>query len=402
MRSFLKSLLRPFVRVLRRLWQPTTDAVAVGIDQTRELGVMVERAIMAAESGSVSRDELMNQLNMIWLEVNHLVRGPGNNQEATSQRSQINSRLNELEVLIKRHGETHAELSAYTGHRLRDVADHSLLARQSLEDLRAELDRLRSDMDPARVTKISDLSQSQAAFLNYADGPWGFKAQAGVWFNWPFNIEHQIGGAVIREVNERIVELPFVYASMIGLKPGAHVLDLGCTESPVAFSLACLGYNVVAIDLRNYPLSHPRLTTVMNSFETWDPPQTPFDAVISLSSIEHFGLGAYGGLESRENEADRKDADRKAMAKLHAITADDGLLVLTAPFGVYGVDELQRTYDLDHLMALLEGWAIEEASLARRASSSQWEVIGGLDRSDDMMQEGARGVAMVRARRRPR
>lgn len=214
---------------------------------------------------------------------------------------------------------------------------------------------------------LQDLEAYGAAVANYTNSHNGWASQAGLWFNPPLSIEHAAGGVSLADVNERIAEVPFVYRALAGITPGARVLDVGATESSVSVSLATLGYNVTAVDPRPYPLSHSRLTIfqgAIGEFSTDD----PFDAVILLSSIEHFGLGAYE-LPTDEN------ADIRALAHIHSMVKPGGRLILTTPYGIAPTTELERTYSAEQLSALLVGWEIEEIGYLSRVSATEWTWV---------------------------
>jgi hypothetical protein len=231
---------------------------------------------------------------------------------------------------------------------------------------------------------VEDVDGDTAALLNYASGHTGFAAQRLLWFNWPVAVSHEAGNVKLTNVNERIVEIPFAFRALARLPEGAKVLDVGATESTVALSLASLGFEVTALDPRPYPLTHPRLETVVADVGSWQT-EALFDAVLCLSTLEHIGLGAYG--DPRDPKGDWQALDR-----IRALTAEGGLLLLTVPFGERRVDELERTYDRDALEAILEGWSVDDLTIARRRDPVTWEI--GLDGDGD-----AGAVALVTAHR---
>jgi hypothetical protein len=139
---------------------------------------------------------------------------------------------------------------------------------------------------------------------------------------------------------------------------------------------------VTALDLRPLPYSHPNLQSVPGRFEDWDPGPERFDAAFLISTIEHFGLGAYG------EPADKEGADRAALELVAGLLNDDGFLVLTTPFGPARVDALERTYDEQALAALLEGWTVLDRRTAHRIDERTWTAA---DRDGSDKQ----GVAMV-------
>jgi SAM-dependent methyltransferase len=265
----------------------------------------------------------------------------------------------------------------------------------SVDELRAEVAQTREFAERASGAYIERLAHgtgneidvSAEILLEREGGSRGLAARRGLWFNSPVWVGYEGGDVVVRGVNERIAEVPFAFGRVARLEPGASILDVGATESTVSLSLASLGYDVTAIDIRAYPLTHPRLRTVAASIEDWDHDGT-FDAVLCLSTIEHIGLAAYG--------AERKEgADIAAMRRMRELTKPDGLLVLTTRVGMPGQDGFQRTYDQVGLDALLEGWSIEELRILRREDETTWVP------SEDGASAtgGAEAVALVAATR---
>jgi SAM-dependent methyltransferase len=218
--------------------------------------------------------------------------------------------------------------------------------------------------DPERQGSLAELGEYEASVANFAHAHDSWAAQAGLWFNPPLLVNHAAGGVSLIHVNERIAELPFVFRQLAGLSDGARVLDVGSTESTVALSLASLGYDVTAVDPRPYPLSHPLLTTFQGPIENFTDDRR-FDAVVLLSSIEHFGVGAYG-LDCED------DADMKAMEQIWQLCRPGARLVFTAPYGDTPATNLQRTYGPGRLSELLKGWEIDQRSYLSRDSMTVW------------------------------
>jgi hypothetical protein len=216
----------------------------------------------------------------------------------------------------------------------------------------------------------ADLDAASSAFLYYATGHRGFAAQAGLWVNHPVQIAHEPGTVRFDNVNERIVEAPFVFGAVAALPAGARVLDVGGTESTVALSLASLGYSVTVIDPRGYPFAHPSLRVVTTTLETWDEPPASYDAIVCLSTIEHIGLGAYN------NPRLPGDADRAAMNHLRSLARPGAILALTVPFGHRSQDDFQRTYDRPALEALLGDWHVTSMAIAEQQTPQVWAPVG--------------------------
>lgn len=309
--------------------------------------------------------------------------------EATNSMEQ---RLERTSAGLDAHGAAMAEVLAFLGQRSKQLAETTAVQGERLEGVEGQVQEalglLKSVLKPA--SSLAELDARGAAFLNRAGAHDGLAAEAGLWFNPPITVRFTPGGAEVGDVNERIVEVPFALQVIGALPSGSRILDVGSTESTVAFSLASLGYRVTGIDLHPYRLEHSNLETVTAPLEDWEGPEASFDAVLCLSSIEHFGLGAYG-------EEPKEGLDREAMKKLRTLVKPGGLLVFTAPFGEYEVGDFQRTYDRKALFELLEGWEIGEVSFALQRDASHWEVIGGLDRTEEVLESGRRAVVLITA-----
>jgi SAM-dependent methyltransferase len=239
-------------------------------------------------------------------------------------------------------------------------------------------------VDAAIENGIEGLDPDTARLVAAAEGHAGFAAQRGMWTNPPLTLAYRERSVELGSVNERIVELPYAFRGLAGVQPPAAILDVGSVESTVPLSLAGLGYQVTALDLRAYPFEHPNLEVVVSRLEDFERPPASFDAVLCISTIEHFGLGWYG--EARQAD----DSDRQAMARLRELTRPGGTLVLTVPYGRARVDDVQRTYDAAGLAALLDGWDVQDRTIVRQADERTWAP----GEPDD-----GRGVALITALR---
>jgi SAM-dependent methyltransferase len=238
-----------------------------------------------------------------------------------------------------------------------------------------------------------------ADFLNWAAGHTGPSAQAGVWFNPPVTVFHHDGTVRPGDVNERIVEVPYIMGAVAPLTAGSHVLDFGATESTVSLALASLGHDVVAADLRPYPLQHPRIRNLVGPIEQWDGPERPFDAVVCLSALEHVGLGAYDEAPTPTSAGEPGgELDRAILERFGRWLRPGGELVLTAPYGRWEVTETQRIYDAPHLDELLRGWTIVDRAVCVQTAHDRWERADG-EPPSSTWDGGTRGVVLLRATR---
>ncbi len=234
--------------------------------------------------------------------------------------------------------------------------------------------------------ELAGVDQGVADLLKFSESSLGFRADAGLWFNPPIVVEHAAGEARMAVVNERIVETPFVVAQVATLPTPCRILDVGADESTVFFAFASLGYDVTALAVNGYPFVHPNPSSVSSLFEEFRPLEL-FDAVICLSSIEHFGLGAYGP------DSHDLDADVKALEQLRAMTRSGGRLALTTPYGDAAINSLERTYDDAGLARLLAAWNDPTISIAVKRDDTTWS----LRQPDEIVPTGTLQVALVSA-----
>ena len=141
--------------------------------------------------------------------------------------------------------------------------------------------------------------------------------------------------------SEQVVEVPLVLRH---LRPqDTRVLDFGGFESLLPLSLAALGHHVTVLDQRPYPFSHPRLQTVSRDiFGDLGGMEGDFDAVLSISTIEHLGLGSYGDIR-------QEDGDRHGVERLWSLVRPGGRLLATVPAGAAAVHRGYRVYDQQRL-----------------------------------------------------
>jgi SAM-dependent methyltransferase len=180
-----------------------------------------------------------------------------------------------------------------------------------------------------------------------------------------FNVPLKFDGAAVYFVNERILEVPFVFAELKAGEGILKILDFGCTRSWLSLSLASLGHHVHGIDLRNYPFAHKNL--VFKKQDILDYEGNDFDLIIALSSLEHVGLGAYG-------EDYNPGALAAVLAKMEQLLTKGGRLILTVPVGKSSVDSLLKSFtpgEIENLVAA-NGFALEKSRYFKRHADQQW------------------------------
>ncbi|MBS0620551.1 MAG: DUF268 domain-containing protein [Verrucomicrobia bacterium] len=114
--------------------------------------------------------------------------------------------------------------------------------------------------------------------------------------------------------------------------------------------LLAYGAKTTTIDYNPIKTNDPRLKLL--TVAEFDANPQKFDAVVSISSFEHDGLGRYG-------DPLDPDGDMKAMEKTKGMLKEGGLLFLAVPIGKDRlVWNLHRIYGQLRLKKLLKGWRV--------------------------------------------
>ena len=235
----------------------------------------------------------------------------------------------------------------------------------ALQQLRAAVDSmpaLRSDLTQLR----SDLEHTRRELLRSVDTGEGAKARAGLYFNEPVMVDYdERGAAYWAATSERIVERSWLFKESAALPPGCRILDVGCSESLVSFELASAGFNVLGVDVRDYPLRHPNLQFLRSDICKTGLQPSSFDAAVALSTVEHIGLGFYG-------DTHNDSALDSAMNAILQLMRPGAPMFLTVPFGRSAVTPQHRIFDSDTLRMLLSGFKIEQLEFAVKLDVRTW------------------------------
>jgi len=194
--------------------------------------------------------------------------------------------------------------------------------------------------------------------------------------------------------SERVIEYPIIFQHLD--KNCEHILDFGCVEDLLPIHLASLGYNVTGLDFREYPFSHQNFKFIRADILNWEPPEERYDCAISVSTIEHVGLGAYG-------DPVCEGGDKTAVAKLFVSLKRGGQLLITVPFGKATIKRGMRIYNYDGLCELVPN--IETARFFFKSGryenwlETKWSEINNLEYADYSTISPVQAVAFVVARK---
>jgi len=143
----------------------------------------------------------------------------------------------------------------------------------------------------------------------------------------------------------------FVFAQEFDEPTPSTVLEIGANDEPVSNILALAGYAVFGVDLKPYmtrvnlPLNFTFIQADFNRLEFGIP---LFDIIVSLSTIEHVGLGPYG-------ETPYANGDILTMKNVYKALRNGGKVYLTVPVGIYHVYLDWRIYDKNALKNRIVG-----------------------------------------------
>ena len=155
------------------------------------------------------------------------------------------------------------------------------------------------------------------------------------------------------------IECTFAANNLLGVN-GSDILDVGSYRRFV-IGLAA-SYKLTTVDIRPRELVLQNETAITSDAKQLTMPDNSFDAVTSLSSLEHFGLGRYGDDFDLE-------ADEKAFREFRRVLKPGGRLIFSTTItrGANAVVfSAHRIYTLDKIHALTRGMRpVEEMFYSR-------------------------------------
>jgi SAM-dependent methyltransferase len=165
--------------------------------------------------------------------------------------------------------------------------------------------------------------------------------------------------------SDRYIEYNFVSKNL----PRGKILDVGCAGSYFPLIISGLGYQVWGMDIREYSilnkLTFPYFNFLKEDITKTSLPSECFDAVSSISTIEHIGIpGRYGATVSERG-------DLTALKEMKRVLKKNGVLLLTFPFGEPRVIKpFCRIYGKQDLFDITLGMRTEEKEYYKQ--SDDW------------------------------
>lgn len=171
-------------------------------------------------------------------------------------------------------------------------------------------------------------------------------------------------------VSEQIVETPLVYRYL--RESDRTVLDFGGYESLMPLQLSALGHQVTVLDQRRYPFTHENLSVYKRDlFDSVTDFKEAFDVVVSISTIEHLGLGSYRDQQDGQGDARGVDA-------LWQMVRPGGRLLASVPAGRPALHGGYRVYDEGRVRALFPSIVVLRW-FAKDGRFATWREVTGTE-----------------------
>ena len=184
-------------------------------------------------------------------------------------------------------------------------------------------------------------------------------------------VDIEASGEIDRPVT-RVIEYSFAIQKL-GSAQGKKVLDIGCTSkwNILPAVLAGFGWEVYGIDIRRLKFKHPNFHFVGEDIQHTSFPDSFFDAVCAISTIEHIGLRGRFGVHK-----DDPQGDAKAVREVQRIIRPGGNFLVTVPYGQRTIIRpLHKVYDKAWLKALFADWKIKNEIYYVHNEEGYWEIV---------------------------
>lgn len=148
-------------------------------------------------------------------------------------------------------------------------------------------------------------------------------------------------------LGERQVEIPWVVNQL--QKTSGSCLDVGSAGADYLLDLKDHGRNVTRLDQNKIP--EDGFSTIIAGDIRSVGFSDKFDTVMFISSLEHVGLSAYGFIE--KDTTDPVEIQRLAFERAFSFVKNDGIMIVTLPFGCFENSGWYITYTREMVDALI-------------------------------------------------
>jgi len=170
----------------------------------------------------------------------------------------------------------------------------------------------------------------------------------------------------------RVAEYGYTASRLSKMIPG-KALDIGCTArfNYLPAMLCFSGWNVDGIDLRGWKFTHPNFKLIRGDIRRSGIPDSTYDCVYAVSTIEHIGLNSYYG-----NKINDLDGDIKAVREVLRILKPGGRFIITMPYASkFWERGGARRYDDDRVALMTEGFEEVDKQFYIQRKAGEWVPV---------------------------
>lgn len=205
-------------------------------------------------------------------------------------------------------------------------------------------------------------------------------------------------------ITDRVYEYSFIIKHLIK-EPKGKIIDLGVVSGVCYLPtvLTQMGFEYHGVDFRDFSLEWPgyKHHTCNILKEKLPFPEDSVDYAISVSTIEHIGIGAYGETQRDDN------GDKHAVGEMAGVLKPGGTMLITVPFSAnYTVKPHMRTYDYKRLKWVfdLPNLKIEEIEFWKLTPRKYGNIFTKVSLLEASSTKNERGdvtlvIAMVKAKK---
>jgi SAM-dependent methyltransferase len=195
-------------------------------------------------------------------------------------------------------------------------------------------------------------------------------------------------------LNERVAEYPYVFSQLAKHPEIKTVLDIGSAFSLLPIQLATLGYQVTGLDIIDSgDTYHPNFVQIVSDLFDNKLPDNSFDAVISISTIEHMGFGVFG-------DKVIPDADVRAFEIVHRLLKSGGIAIITVPVVDATNPWYKKTtyFSKERIALVTKPFQVLEHRLLSR--TSHWQTDAEIDYFSSASEIGTYNVHLLTLQKR--